>query len=139
LYLSISYADLPSAIDRMKCDKGNTDIFVKISSSKRIPEAARDFSFAADAPNILKGDLVYEIGAGCDWRLREAYILKAQVAYWKPGSRFKFACVDRTRPTWDIPKADNMWGTNPNREIDPILPSSFSEIQHFSLKYSGTA
>ncbi len=33
LYLSISDANLLSAIDRMKFDKGDTEIFVKISSS----------------------------------------------------------------------------------------------------------
>jgi hypothetical protein len=34
LYLSISDADLLSAIDRMRFDKGETEIFVKISGSK---------------------------------------------------------------------------------------------------------
>ena len=34
LYLSISDADLLNAIDRMRFDKGETEIFVKISSSK---------------------------------------------------------------------------------------------------------
>lgn len=34
LYLSISDADLLTAIDRMTFDKGDTEIFVKISSSK---------------------------------------------------------------------------------------------------------
>ena len=34
LYLSISDADLLGAIDRMKFDVGETEIFVKISSSK---------------------------------------------------------------------------------------------------------
>ena len=74
------------------------------------------------APNILERDLGYEIGGGIDWKLIEGYTLTARVAYWKPGGWFKYACVDRRRPEWDsAPSASNMWGINPNRQIDPIF------------------
>lgn len=74
------------------------------------------------APNILERDLGYEIGGGIDWKLIEGYTLTARVAYWKPGGWFKYACVDRRQPNWDLaPTANNRWGINPNREIDPIF------------------
>jgi hypothetical protein len=80
-----------------------------------------DLSFAIGAPNILERDLGYEIGGGIDWKLIEGYTLGARVAYWKPGAWFKYACVDRRQPNWDIPDSTNMWGINPNREIAPIF------------------
>lgn len=81
-----------------------------------------DASFAIGAPNILERDLGHEIGGGIDWKLIEGYTLTARVAYWKPGAWFKYACVDRRQPNWDnTPTASNMWGINPNREIDPIF------------------
>jgi len=81
-----------------------------------------DLSFQIGAPNILERDLGYEIGGGFDWKLIEGYTLTARVAYWKPGGWFKYACVDRRQPNWDLaPTASNMWGVNPNREIDPIF------------------
>jgi hypothetical protein len=83
--------------------------------------APTDLAFVSDAPNILERDLGYEIGGGFDWKLIEGYTLAARVAYWKPGAWFKYACVDRTQPNWNIPDAGNRWGINPNREIDPIF------------------
>jgi hypothetical protein len=80
-----------------------------------------DLSFAIGAPNILERDLGYEIGGGFDWKLIEGYTLTARVAYWKPGAWFKYACVDRRQPNWDYPDANNRWGINPDREIDPIF------------------
>lgn len=80
-----------------------------------------DLSFAIGAPNILERDLGYEIGGGIDWKLLEGYTLKARLAYWKPGGWFKYACVDRRQPSWNVPSANNLWGINPNREIDPIF------------------
>ncbi len=82
----------------------------------------KDLSFRTGAPNILERDLGYEIGGGIDWKLIEGFTLAARVAYWKPGGWFKYACVDRRQPNWDsTPTAGNMWGINPNREIDPIF------------------
>ena len=75
----------------------------------------------APAPNILERDLGYEFGGGIDWKLIEGYILTARVAYWKPGDWFKYACVDRRQSGWDYPEANNRWGINPNREINPIF------------------
>ena len=83
-----------------------------------------DLSFASGltgAPNILERDLGYEIGGGFDWKLIEGYTLTARVAYWKPGDWFKYACVDRRQFHWDSPNAGNIWGVNPDREIDPIF------------------
>jgi hypothetical protein len=85
-----------------------------------------DLSFYVGAPNILERDLGYEIGGGVDWKLLEGYTLAARVAYWKPGGWFKYACVDRRQPSWDIPSAANRWGINPNRDIDPIFGSYIS-------------
>ena len=91
-----------------------------------------DLSFADDkgnltnAPNILERDLGYEIGGGIDWKLIEGYKLTARVAYWKPGGWFKYACVDRRQFHWDDPNANNLWGINPNREIDPIFGTRVS-------------
>jgi hypothetical protein len=90
-----------------------------------------DYSFAADAPNILERDLGYEIGGGMIWKLIEGYVLRAHIAYWKPGDWFKYACVDRTQPNWDIPTAGNRWGINPNRDIDPIFGTYISLIVDF--------
>jgi hypothetical protein len=81
-----------------------------------------DLSFRVGAPNILERDLGYEIGGGIDWKLIEGYTFGARVAYWKPGGWFNYACVDRRQHYWDSdPNASNMWGINPNREIDPIF------------------
>ncbi len=81
----------------------------------------KDIGFDAGAPNILERDLGYEFGGGFDWKLVEGYMLKAQLAYWKPGAWFKYACVDRTVPAWDVPVAANNFGINPNRTIAPIF------------------
>lgn len=81
-----------------------------------------DTSFQVGAPNILERDLGWEIGGGVDWKLLEGYTLMTRAAYWKPGAWFNYACVDRRQPNWDSePTAANLWGINPNREIDPIF------------------
>jgi len=81
-----------------------------------------NYTTPGPAPNILERDLGYEIGGGIDWKLIEGYTLTARVAYWKPGGWFNYACVDRRQPNWDSnPSAGNMWGINPNREIDSIF------------------
>jgi hypothetical protein len=81
-----------------------------------------NYTTPGPAPNILERDLGYEIGGGIDWKLIEGFTLTARVAYWRPGGWFKYACVDRRQPNWDsAPTASNMWGINPNREIDPIF------------------
>lgn len=90
-----------------------------------------DISFAIGAPNILERDLGYEIGGGVDWKLIEGYKLTARVAYWKPGGWFKYACVDRRQFHWDYPDANNLWGINPNREIDPIFGARVSVDVNF--------
>lgn len=93
-----------------------------------------DLSFASGptgAPNILERDLGYEIGGGIDWKLIEGYTLKARVAYWKPGDWFRYACVDRRQRDWDKPNADNRWGVNPDRQIDPIFGTRVSVDVNF--------
>lgn len=94
-------------------------------------EEALDFSFAPDAPNVLERDLGCEIGGGIDWKLLEGYVLRARVAYWKPGDWFKYVCVDRRQPNWDVPTASNRWGINPNRDIDPIVGTYVTLIMNF--------
>ena len=42
--------------------------------------------------------------------------LKAQVAYWKPGAWFKYACVDRTQPGWNTPNAGNRYRHKPESD-----------------------
>jgi hypothetical protein len=89
--------------------------------------AFTDVSFSpGSAPNILERNLGYEIGTGFDWKLIEGYILQTRLAYWQPGGWFKYACVDRTQPGWNMPTAANFWGINPNREIDPIYGARVS-------------
>jgi hypothetical protein len=80
-----------------------------------------DIAFAPDAPNITQRNLGWEVGGGFDWKLLEGYLLRANFAYWQPGEWFKYACVDRTVPDWDVPVSGNNWGVNPNRTIDPIF------------------
>jgi hypothetical protein len=83
-------------------------------------------AYIPGTPNILERDLGYEIGAGFDWKLLEGLALHANFAYWQPGGWFKFACVDRTQPGWDVPVAGNNYGINPNRAIDPVFGSYIS-------------
>jgi hypothetical protein len=83
-------------------------------------------AFDSGAPNILERDLGYEFGAGFDWKLLEGFTLRGSFAYWQPGDWFKFACVDRTQPAWDVPVAANNYGINPNREIDAIFGAYIS-------------
>ena len=75
-----------------------------------------DIGFDAGAPNILERDLGYEFGGGFDWKLVEGYMLKAQLAYWKPGAWFKYACVDRTVPAWDVPVCSKQFWHKPESD-----------------------
>jgi hypothetical protein len=88
-------------------------------------------AFDSGAPNILERSLGYEIGAGFDWKLLEGMSLHGSFAYWQPGDWFKFACVDRTQPGWDIPLAANNYGINPDRSIDPIFGTYISLETYF--------
>jgi hypothetical protein len=55
------------------------------------------------------------------------FIPREQIyTFMNPGAWFKYAFVDRTQPNWNAPTASNMWGINPNREIDPIFGTRVS-------------
>jgi hypothetical protein len=73
------------------------------------------------APSIPDLDLGWELGAGLDWALLEQFTFHAGVAYWLPGDWFKYACIDRNVPGWDVPVPGNNWGADPDRNLDAVL------------------
>jgi hypothetical protein len=74
------------------------------------------------APAIPDDDMGWEVGYGVDWKLLEGLTLRFKGAYWQPGNWWKFACVSKLNPDWDNPanNADGLWGTRPDRSIDPV-------------------
>lgn len=75
----------------------------------------------ANAPTIPDNALGWEVTAGFEWKLLERFQLTVVGAYWQPGKWFNYACIDRGVPSWDVPTASNLWGTNPARSIAPII------------------
>ena len=81
-----------------------------------------DLSFAIGAPNILERDLGYEIGGGFDWKLIEGYTLAGQGGLLEARRLVQVrVCGQETTQLGHTGDRDNMWGINPNREIDPIF------------------
>lgn len=77
---------------------------------------------ANPAKSIPDNNLGWEVDAGFDWKLLEGLLVNATFAYWQPGKWFNYACVSKTNPLWDTPATDTtLWGTNPNRKIDPMF------------------
>ncbi|MFH1114891.1 MAG: hypothetical protein V1792_13350 [Pseudomonadota bacterium] len=76
---------------------------------------------ATAVPAIPDDDLGWEANAGLDWALLEGLELNTRVSYWRPGKWFSYACISRANPGWAAPAAGNLYGTNPNRTIDPVL------------------
>jgi hypothetical protein len=77
--------------------------------------------FGSSPPAIPNNNLGWEASIGVRWRLLEGWDTAFRFSYWKPGKWFNYACVDRGVPNWDNPSPGNNWGTNPNRDIDPIM------------------
>jgi hypothetical protein len=78
-------------------------------------------TYAAPSPAIPDNSLGWEVTAGLDWKLAEGYLLSLTAAYWEPGRWFNYACISKAVPGWNAPAAGNLWGINPNRDIDPIF------------------
>jgi hypothetical protein len=79
------------------------------------------FPYEADIPAIPSRDLGWEVGAGFQWQLLNQFAIELTFSYWQPGKWFNYACVDKSVPGWGSPSAQNNWGVNPNRTIDPVL------------------
>ncbi len=91
---------------------------------------SRKGTFVTPAPAIPDKSLGWEFGTGLSWQLVDSWTLGVRSSYWKPGKWFNFACIDRTVANWDgnggttqLTSANN-WGTNPNREIEPIIATN---------------
>jgi hypothetical protein len=84
-------------------------------------EYARQGDYNNPVPAIPDRNLGYEIGAGFDWQILEAFIISGAFAYWQPGRWFNYACRDRSVANWDNPTAANNWGINPARNIHPVF------------------
>jgi len=76
---------------------------------------------AAGSPNIPDRGLGWELDVGFDWNLLEGFNVGLLAAYWDPGKWFRYACIDRSVPNWNLPGHGNFWGTQPGRSIDSIL------------------
>jgi len=75
------------------------------------------------SPAIPDRSLGYEFGGGVDWQLLQGLKFNGRASYWMPGKWFSYACVSRSNPFWKSPGTDptGLWGTAPNRTIDPVL------------------
>lgn len=81
---------------------------------------------AAGSPNIPDRALGWEINAGFDWQLLEGFTVGVLGGYWQPGNWFKYACIDRSIPAWNVPSPGNFWGTRPDKTIDPIVAGQWT-------------
>lgn len=89
----------------------------------------------AVAPTIPDNDLGYEIDAGCDWKLLENFTVRATWGYWQPGKWFNFACISKANPLWQGnsggANAGVLWGTIPDRSIDPVMALNVQLLADF--------
>jgi hypothetical protein len=83
--------------------------------------AISDPAVGAAVPAIPDDDLGWEINLGVDWALLDGLQVNTRVSYWQPGKWFNYACISRANPGWAAPAAGNLYGTIPNRVIDPVL------------------
>jgi hypothetical protein len=88
-------------------------------------------TFPNPAPSIPDDSLGWEVNVGVDWNLLESWQLSMAAGYWKPGKWFNYACRDKSVAGWDTPVAGNFWGTNPGRDIAPIVQFSCSLSTNF--------
>ena len=97
------------------------------------PDGNLNFNFNRypASPNIPDTALGYEIDAGFDWKLLEGWTAGVLVAFWQPGKWFGYACIDRSVPGWDDGTAANLFGTRPDRKIDPIVGGQFTLVFGF--------
>jgi hypothetical protein len=83
------------------------------------------------SPNIPDRTLGYEIDVGFDWKLLEGCTAGVLVGYWQPGKWFSYACIDRSVPAWETGAPGNLFGTRPDRGIDPVIGGGFALIFAF--------
>ena len=84
-------------------------------------EYIRKGTYDSPAPAIPDLNLGYEFDMGFDWKLLEGYTLTGNLGVFQPGNWFRFACIDRSNPGWKSPSPQNMFGINPDRNIDPVF------------------
>ncbi len=77
------------------------------------------------SPNIPVRSLGWEVMGRVDWKLIEQWLFTANVSYWQPGDWFGYACIDRSVPGWETGTAANLYGTRPNKIIDPVIGGEF--------------
>ncbi|MEJ2718829.1 MAG: hypothetical protein P8182_17150, partial [Deltaproteobacteria bacterium] len=82
-------------------------------------------------PAIPDDDLGWEVNAGMDWALLDGLELSMRLAYWRPGKWFCYACISRANPGWAAPNAANLYGTIPDRTIDPVAALEVALIASF--------
>lgn len=82
------------------------------------------------APSIPDDSLGWEADLGIHWKLLENFSVKTLFAYWQPGKWFNFACVSKSNPNW-VTANDPLWGTAPNRTIDPVFATNVQVIAEF--------
>ncbi len=92
-----------------------------VGGTGRVTGAYRGGTGAAAAPNIPDNNLGWEVDAGFDWKLLEGLLVNATFGYWQPGKWFNHACISKTNPGWNTPNAANSFGTQADRDIDPIF------------------
>ncbi len=92
------------------------------ATTGRVTGAYRGGATAATAaPNIPDNNLGWEVDAGFDWKLLEGLLVNATFGYWQPGKWFNHACISKTNPGWNTPGVGNSFGTQADRNIDPIF------------------
>jgi hypothetical protein len=82
-------------------------------------------------PNIPDSNLGWEIDSGFDWKLLEGLLVSTTFAYWQPGKWWNYACIDKTQPNWNDRTAANLWGTRPDKSIDPIFALELKVVGEF--------
>ncbi len=87
-----------------------------------------DFNFnrIPASPNIPDTSLGYEFDVGMDWKVLEGWRVSTVVGFWQPGRWFNYACIDRSVPDWQNGVAGNLFGTRPDRRIDPVTGGQFT-------------
>lgn len=94
-----------------------------------VVQSQRDFT--SPFPSIPDNNLGWEVTGGFDWNLLEKWVMSLSAGYWQPGKWFNYACIDRSVPGWDVPTSANLWGTNPNRSIDPVFGLTWTMTNTF--------
>ena len=97
-----------------------------------MPIGAIKGNFLNPTPAIPDDDLGTEWNFSVRWKLLENFMVKTTWGYFIPGNWWKFACIDKSIPGWDVqagvahsqflppPPVAAPYGINPNRTIAPV-------------------